>query len=137
MQPACLNRLPAVVITSSGTAVANLLPAVVEAHQAGVPLLVLSADRPGELRGTGANQTIDQVSNACQPHTLSRLLCTEQLHCTSSWLRCPPPCPLEIVWSNPEGQEVACQLHIAGMVQSVCQEDLIEGFVVHTLKDCA
>ena len=55
------SRIPACVITSSGTAVANLLPAVVEASQAGVPLLLLTADRPGELRGTAANQTIDQV----------------------------------------------------------------------------
>ncbi|MGC5167637.1 2-succinyl-5-enolpyruvyl-6-hydroxy-3-cyclohexene-1-carboxylic-acid synthase [Luteimicrobium sp. DT211] len=53
--------VPAAVVTTSGTAVANLHPAVLEAHHAGVPLLVLTADRPHELRGTRANQTTDQV----------------------------------------------------------------------------
>lgn len=52
---------PCVVITSSGTAVANLLPAVVEASQSNVPMILLTADRPSELRDTGANQTINQV----------------------------------------------------------------------------
>lgn len=52
---------PAVVITTSGTAVANLHPAVLEAHHSGIPLIVISADRPHELRGTGANQTTEQV----------------------------------------------------------------------------
>ena len=48
------------IVTTSGTAVANLMPAVLEAHHAGVPLLILSSDRPARLRGTGANQTTYQ-----------------------------------------------------------------------------
>lgn len=51
---------PAAVLTTSGTAVGNLMPAVMEANHAAVPLVVLSADRPEELRGTGANQTTVQ-----------------------------------------------------------------------------
>ncbi len=52
---------PAVVLTTSGTAVANLLPAIVEASYSGVPVVALTADRPPELHGVGANQTIDQL----------------------------------------------------------------------------
>lgn len=48
---------PAVLVMTSGTAVGNALPAVMEAAHAGLPLLILSADRPAALRGTGANQT--------------------------------------------------------------------------------
>ena len=52
---------PAAVICTSGTAVANLHPAVLEAAHAGLPMHVVTADRPSRLRGTGANQTTDQV----------------------------------------------------------------------------
>ena len=54
------GALPAIVVTS-GTAVAELAPAVLEASHAHLPLLVLSADRPGELRGVGASQATDQA----------------------------------------------------------------------------
>ncbi|MFG6490979.1 2-succinyl-5-enolpyruvyl-6-hydroxy-3-cyclohexene-1-carboxylic-acid synthase [Microbacterium sp. P03] len=54
------SGMPAVVMCTSGTAGANLLPAALEAHHAGVPLIILTADRPPELRGVGANQTTRQ-----------------------------------------------------------------------------
>ncbi|XP_048134972.1 protein PHYLLO, chloroplastic isoform X2 [Rhodamnia argentea] len=57
------SRRPAIVITTSGTAVSNLLPAVVEASQDFMPLLLLSADRPPELQDVGANQSINQVNH--------------------------------------------------------------------------
>ena len=52
---------PVALLCTSGTAAANFHPAIVEAYYANVPLLVLTADRPPELRGSGANQTIDQI----------------------------------------------------------------------------
>ncbi len=55
------SRRPAAVVTTSGTAAANLHPAVLEAAHAGVPLVAITADRPARQRGTGANQTTDQV----------------------------------------------------------------------------
>ena len=58
---AMVSKSPAVLICTSGTALANYLPAVLEAYYSHTPLIILSADRPPELRETGANQTIDQV----------------------------------------------------------------------------
>jgi hypothetical protein len=55
------SQNPAVVITTSGTAAANLFPAVIEASQGEVPLLVLTADRPHRLRDTDGNQAMDQI----------------------------------------------------------------------------
>jgi 2-succinyl-5-enolpyruvyl-6-hydroxy-3-cyclohexene-1-carboxylate synthase len=55
------SHRPAAVVTTSGTAAANLHPAVLEAAHSGVPLVAVTADRPARLRGTIANQTTDQV----------------------------------------------------------------------------
>ena len=63
----------AAVMCTSGTAVANLHPAVLEAAHAGLALVVVTADRPARLRGTGANQTTDQVD------VFGRLVATRDL----------------------------------------------------------
>jgi 2-succinyl-5-enolpyruvyl-6-hydroxy-3-cyclohexene-1-carboxylate synthase len=58
---ALATGVPAAVLCTSGSAAANLHPAIVEADEAGVPMIVLTADRPPELREIGAGQTIDQL----------------------------------------------------------------------------
>jgi 2-succinyl-5-enolpyruvyl-6-hydroxy-3-cyclohexene-1-carboxylate synthase len=58
---ALATGIPAVVLCTSGSAAANLHPSIVEADEAGVPMIVLTADRPPELRDIGAGQTIDQL----------------------------------------------------------------------------
>jgi len=57
-----LTGQPVAVVTTSGTAAAELLPALVEAHYSGLPLFVITADRPARFRGTGAPQSIEQVN---------------------------------------------------------------------------
>ncbi len=88
--------VPAALACTSGTAAANYAPAVIEAHEARVPLLVLTADRPPELRELGAGQTIDQVKlygSAAKwylevddhPATPERMRWLRQLACRAFW----------------------------------------------------
>ena len=90
------SGVPAALACTSGTAAANYAPAVIEAHEARVPLLVLTADRPPELRELGAGQTIDQVKlygSAAKwflevdahPATPERLRWLRQLACRAFW----------------------------------------------------
>src|SRR4051794_34690326 len=87
---------PVALACTSGTAAANYVPAVIEAHEARVPLLVLTADRPPELREIGAGQTIDQVKlygSAAKwylevddhPATPERMRWLRQLACRAFW----------------------------------------------------
>src|SRR6476661_7652282 len=87
---------PVVLACTSGTAAVNYAPAVFEAHEARVPLLVLTADRPPELREVGAGQTIDQVKLYgtaakwsfeidAHPGTAERMRWIRQLACRAYW----------------------------------------------------
>src|SRR4051812_42450495 len=91
------TRRPVVVCCTSGTAAVEYAPAVVEAHEAGVPLLVLTADRPPELREAGAGQAIDQLKlygdavrwffevGAGHEATVERLRWMRSLACRAGW----------------------------------------------------
>ena len=97
--------MPACLACTSGTAAANYAPAVIEAHEARVPLLVLTADRPPELRDIGAGQTIDQIKlygSAAKwffevddhPASPLRVRWLRQLACRAFWTaRRRPPGP--------------------------------------------
>jgi 2-succinyl-5-enolpyruvyl-6-hydroxy-3-cyclohexene-1-carboxylate synthase len=107
--------VPVALACTSGTAAANYAPAVIEAHEARVPLLVLTADRPPELRELGAGQTIDQVKlygSAAkwylevddQPATPERMRWLRQLACRAFWTALdgrPGPVHLNFVLREP------------------------------------
>jgi len=107
--------LPVALACTSGTAAANYAPAVIEAHEARVPLIVLTADRPPELRDVGAGQTIDQIKlygSAAkwfrevdeQPATAERLRWMRGLACRAYWTALdgrPGPVHLNFSLSEP------------------------------------
>jgi 2-succinyl-5-enolpyruvyl-6-hydroxy-3-cyclohexene-1-carboxylate synthase len=99
---------PVAITCTSGTAAANLAPAVIEAHEARVPLIVLTADRPPELREIGAGQTIDQLKLygatvkwffevGVQEATVERLRWIRTLACRAYWTALQgPPGPVQL-----------------------------------------
>lgn len=107
--------VPAALACTSGTAAANYAPAVIEAHEARVPLLVLTADRPPELRDVGAGQTIDQIKlygSAAKwyfevddhPASAARLRWLRQLACRAFWTAVdgrPGPVHLNFAFREP------------------------------------
>ena len=106
---------PAALACTSGTAAANYAPAVIEAHEARVPMLVLTADRPPELRDVGAGQTIDQVKlygSAAKwyfevddhPASPARVKWLRQLACRAFWTALdgrPGPVHLNFAFREP------------------------------------
>ena len=107
--------VPVALACTSGTAAANYLPAVIEAHEARVPMLVLTADRPPELRDVGAGQTIDQLKlygsavkwfQDVDDHVASpiRLRWLRQLACRAFWTSMdgrPGPVHLNFAFREP------------------------------------
>ena len=116
------TQTPVAVLCTSGTAAANLHPAVSEADESGIPLLVLTADRPPELRGIGAGQTIDQlklygtaVRWFCELGTHDAddagLLHFRSVACrafaAAADVQRPGPVHLNVPWRDPLGDEPA------------------------------
>jgi len=73
------SQLPCAIVTTSGTAAAELLPAVIEAHYQGRPLVIVTADRPRKFRGSGAPQSIEQAGIFSNYTTLAFDLELEEL----------------------------------------------------------
>ncbi len=111
---------PAVVACTSGSAAANLHPAVVEADEAAVPLIILTSDRPPELRGIGAGQTIDQLKlygpavrwfcevgthDADDPGLLHMRSVACRGYATARGEPRPGPVHLNLAWREPLGPE--------------------------------
>lgn len=95
------SRMPVAVITTSGTAVAELLPAAVEATYSSLPLIIITADRPKKYRGTGAPQSIEQVGLFSYYIEASFDLDQENTHISVKGLSWKKPAHVNVCFSEP------------------------------------
>lgn len=95
---------PAAIVTTSGTAAAEVLPAAIEAHYTGLPLVIITADRPRRFRGTGAPQSVEQVGlYTCYAHAMLDIAECEEISLTS-WDR-RGPLHLNICFEEPNDHD--------------------------------
>ncbi len=124
-----LRQEPVAILVTSGTAVGNLLPAIMEASYDDLPLIVLSADRPPELRDVGANQTADQVKLfanftrwqvdlPCGESSLPRYLVSTIHHAVAIAKRKKGPVQINCMLREPLIQGTAEEMTLRG-----CQHD--------------
>jgi len=98
-----LTNRPAAIITTSGTAAGELLPAAMEAFYAGVPLLLITADRPESFRGSGAPQSAEQVKlYGCYTHFFQNI--TKDFPCNLSEWDQRGPAHLNVCLAEPQSQ---------------------------------
>lgn len=98
-----LTKRPVAIITTSGTAAGELLPAAMEAYYTGIPLLLITADRPRRYRGTGAPQTAEQVGLFGQYASFSQDLAEEETCDLSLWTK-EGPAHLNVCLDEPLNQ---------------------------------
>ena len=94
------DNKPCAIITTSGTAVAELLPSVIEAYYSHVPLVIITADRPSSYRNTGAPQSIEQIGIFSHYVQSSWDLEQSRDFDLSSWDRCTP-CHINVCFDEP------------------------------------
>ena len=103
-----VTRRPAALVCTSGSAGAHYLPAVMEAHLTGVPLIVLTADRPSELQGVGAPQTADQTRFFAGFTRMTRLLADVD-EATQDHMHELAAEPLRHATGDRSGRQLACR----------------------------
>jgi 2-succinyl-5-enolpyruvyl-6-hydroxy-3-cyclohexene-1-carboxylate synthase len=134
--------LPTVLVCTSGTAGANFYPAVIEAQQSGVPLLILTADRPPELRHCHAGQTIDQIKlygnfpnwqgELAIPEASLDMLCYLRQTIVQAWRKSLLPTPGVVHLNLPFREPLApIRQHLSSVIEREFPRDFFGGITSH------